>query len=56
MILSALYSTQLNSTNHPKRNEWFNKRKEAKKALNIPDSLVNSQYVFLVAIFFTINQ
>ena len=34
----------LNSTNHPKE-EWINKRKEAKKLIYIPDSLVNSQDV-----------
>jgi len=27
----SLVSTQLNSTNHPKIKEWFNKKKEAKK-------------------------
>jgi len=37
---------QLNSTNHPKRKEWFNKRKEAKKLIYIPNYLVNSQDVF----------
>jgi len=36
----------LNSINHPKRKEWFNKRKEAKKLIYIPDSLVNSLDVF----------
>jgi len=43
---TQLNSTQLNSTNHPKIKEWFNKRKEAKKAYIYPDSLVNSQDVF----------
>ena len=44
-------STQLNSTNHPKE-EWINKRKEAKKLIYIPDSLVNSQDVFLKLLLF----
>jgi len=37
---------QLNSTQltTPKE-EWINQRKEAKKLIYIPDSLVNSQYV-----------
>jgi len=34
-IGASISDTQLNSTNHPKIKEWFNKRKEAKKSLYI---------------------
>ena len=40
-IQNYTYSTQLTT---PKE-EWINKRKEAKKLIYIPDSLVNSQDV-----------
>ena len=42
-ILIRSNSTQLTT---PKEKEWFNKRKEAKKLIYNPDSLVNSQDVF----------
>ena len=43
IALNDFNSTQLNSTQltTPKE-EWINKRKEAKKLIYIPDSLVNS--------------
>jgi len=41
VLIAPLYSTQLTT---PKE-EWINKRKEAKKLIYIPDSLVNSQDV-----------
>ena len=42
-LQSSRLATQLNSTQltTPKE-EWINKRKEAKKLIYIPDSLVNS--------------
>ena len=46
-MLSATYSTQLTQLTTPKE-EWINKRKEAKKLIYIPDSLVNSQDVKLL--------
>jgi len=50
--------TQLNSTQLTTLKEMsgLTRGKKLKKALNIPDSLVNSQDVFLIAIVFTINQ
>jgi len=45
---AILNSTQLTT---PKE-KWFNKRKEAKKLIYIPDSLVNSQDVFLKLLLF----
>ena len=45
---TRLQTNQLNSTQLPvttPKEEWINKRKEAKKLIYIPDSLVNSQDV-----------
>jgi len=46
VVAIVLVDTQLNSTQltTPKE-EWINKRKETKKLIYIPDSLVNSQDV-----------
>jgi len=34
-LTDRLAGFKLNSTNHPKEKEWFNKRKEAKKLIYI---------------------